>query len=62
MPDEDQRSRNAQVRVVVSKDAIAERLAQLPTRKEMYRAVLLGLTTGACLGVAVPLIVVGPLC
>jgi hypothetical protein len=49
MPDEDQRSRNPQVRVVVSKDAIAERLAQLPTRKEMYRAVLLGVTTGACL-------------
>jgi hypothetical protein len=42
MPDEDQRSRNPQVRVVVSKDAIADRLAQLPTRKEMYRAVLLG--------------------
>jgi hypothetical protein len=35
--------------VVVSKDATAERLAQLPTRKEMYRAVLLGTTTGACL-------------
>jgi uncharacterized membrane-anchored protein len=49
MPDEDQRSRNPQVRVVVSKDAVAERLAQLPTRKEMYRAVLFGVTTGACL-------------
>jgi uncharacterized membrane-anchored protein len=49
MPDEDQRSRNPQVKVVVSKDAVAERLAQLPTRKEMYRAVLLGVTTGACL-------------
>jgi hypothetical protein len=35
--------------VVVSKDAIAERLAQLPTRKEMYGAILLGVTTGACL-------------
>jgi hypothetical protein len=49
MPDEDQRSRNPQVRVVVSKDAIAERLALLPTRKEMWGAVLLGTTTGACL-------------
>jgi hypothetical protein len=49
MPDDDQRSRNPQVRVVVSKDAIAEPLAQLPTRKERYRAVLLGVTTGACL-------------
>jgi hypothetical protein len=49
MPDEDQRSRNPQVRVVVSKDVIADRLAQLPTRKEMYRAILLAVTTGACL-------------
>jgi hypothetical protein len=49
MSGEDQRSRNPQVRVVVSKDPIAERLAQRPTRKEMYRAVLLGVTTGACL-------------
>jgi hypothetical protein len=49
MPDEDQRSRNPQVRVVVSKDPVAERLAQLPTRKEMYRAILLAVTTGACL-------------
>jgi hypothetical protein len=30
-------------------EGIADRLAQLPTRKEMYRAVLLGVTTGACL-------------
>jgi hypothetical protein len=49
MPDEDQRSRNPRVRVVVSKDAVAERLAQLPTRKEMYRALLLATATGACL-------------
>jgi hypothetical protein len=28
-------------------DPIAERLAQLPTRKEMRRAVLLGVTIGA---------------
>jgi hypothetical protein len=37
MPDEDQRSRNPQARVVVSRDAIVERLAQFPTRKEMCR-------------------------
>jgi hypothetical protein len=34
---------------MVPADLILERLAQLPTRKEMYRAVLLGVTTGACL-------------
>jgi hypothetical protein len=45
MPD-DQRP---QVSIVVSAQAIAERLAQLPMRKEMYRVVLLGVTTGACL-------------
>jgi hypothetical protein len=28
-------------------DLIASRLAELPTRKEMYRAVLLGVTVGA---------------
>jgi len=30
------------VTVTVSAEGLAERLAQLPTRKEMYRAVLLG--------------------
>jgi hypothetical protein len=30
-------------------DPTAVRLAQLPTRKEMYHAVLLGVTAGACL-------------
>jgi hypothetical protein len=55
MKDEDQRSvetppRTAQrVTVMISADAIAARLAQLPTRTEMRRAVLLGVTTGACL-------------
>ena len=44
MLDEDGRS---QVRVVISADAIAGRLAQLPKRREMYRAVLLGVTAGA---------------
>jgi hypothetical protein len=37
------------VTVTISAEGLAERLAQLPTRKEMYRAVLLGVTTGACL-------------
>ena len=37
------------VTVTVSADALAVRLAELPTRKEMYRAVLLRVTTGACL-------------
>jgi hypothetical protein len=36
------------VTVMISAEGIVERLAQLPTRKEMYRAVLLGVTTGAC--------------
>jgi len=41
-PDEDQRSRIPRSEWVVSKDAIAQRLAQLLTRsKEMWRAVLL---------------------
>jgi hypothetical protein len=35
------------VRETISLDATAARLAQLPTRKEMWRAVLLGVTTGA---------------
>jgi hypothetical protein len=50
MPDEDQLYVEAppqRVRVTISPDAIAARLAQLPTRKEMWRAVLLGVTTGA---------------
>jgi hypothetical protein len=33
----------------ISVEWLAERLEQLPTRKEVYRAVLLGVTTGACL-------------
>ena len=33
----------------VSGEWLAERLAELPTRKEMYRAVLLAMATGACL-------------
>jgi hypothetical protein len=50
MPDEDHRYPSQRsVTVMVSADDIAARLAQLPTRKEMYRAVLLGVTTGACL-------------
>ena len=32
--------------VTISAEGLAERLAQLPTRKEMYRATLLGVTTG----------------
>jgi hypothetical protein len=50
MPDEDQlyvETPPQRVRVTISPDAIAARLAQLPTRKEMWRAVLLGVTTGA---------------
>jgi hypothetical protein len=31
------------------REALAARLAELPTRKEMYGAVLFGVTTGACL-------------
>jgi len=34
---------------MISAEGIADRLALLPTRKEMYRAVLLGVTAGACL-------------
>jgi hypothetical protein len=34
---------------MISAEGIADRLAQLPTRKEMYRTVLLGMTTGAYL-------------
>jgi type II secretory pathway component PulL len=50
MPDEDHRyAHRRSVAVMVSAEGIAERLAQLPTRKEMWRAVLLGTTTGACL-------------
>jgi hypothetical protein len=33
----------------VSIEWLAMHLAQLRTRKEMYRAILLGVTTGACL-------------
>jgi type II secretory pathway component PulL len=50
MPDEDHRYPNQRpVTVMISAEGIAARLAELPTRKEMYRAVLLGTTTGACL-------------
>jgi hypothetical protein len=42
------------VTVTVSADALAARLAKLPTCKEMYRAVLLGVTTGACLVQCLP--------
>jgi hypothetical protein len=50
MPDEDhcypsQRS----VTMMVSAKGIAARLAELPTRKEMYWALSRGVTTGACL-------------
>jgi hypothetical protein len=37
------------VTVTVSAEGLAARLDQLPTRKEMYRAVLLAMATGACL-------------
>jgi hypothetical protein len=33
----------------VSGEWLAERLAELPTRKEIYRVALLGVATGACL-------------
>jgi hypothetical protein len=50
MPDEDRRYPNQRpVTVMISAEGIAERLAQLPTREEMYRAILLGVMTGACL-------------
>ena len=39
--------RRPSVLVTVSADALTARLAELPTRKEMHRAVLLGITTGA---------------
>jgi hypothetical protein len=41
MPDDDQRHQRP-VNVTISTHDIAERLAEIPTRKEMYRAVLLG--------------------
>jgi hypothetical protein len=50
MPDEDYGYPNQRpVTVMISAEGIAAHLAQLPTRKEMYRAILLGVTTGACL-------------
>jgi hypothetical protein len=50
MPDENHRYPHQRpVTVMISAEGIAERPAQLPTRKEMYRAVLLGVTTGAWL-------------
>jgi hypothetical protein len=49
MPDDHpQRS----VTVMISADAITARLAQLPTRKEMWRAVLVGMLGGAATTVA----------
>ena len=45
--DRDHRPRS--VTVTVSADTLAARLAELPTCKEMYRAVLHGVTTDACL-------------
>jgi hypothetical protein len=48
MPDDDQPHQRP-VTVIISAEGIAERLAQLPTRVEMYRAVLLGVATGASL-------------
>ena len=33
----------------ISVEWLAEKVEQIPTRKEMYRAVLLGVMTGACL-------------
>jgi hypothetical protein len=33
----------------VSGEWLAEKLDQIPTRKEIYRVALLGVTTGACL-------------
>jgi hypothetical protein len=50
MPDEDQlyvETPPQRVSVTVSPDAIAARLAQLPTRKEMWRPLLLAVTTAA---------------
>jgi hypothetical protein len=35
------------VTVMISADSIAARLAELPARTKMYRAVLLGVTAGA---------------
>ena len=49
MPRPADRDRPRPVHVTISAGGIAARLAELPTRKEMYRAVLLGVTTGACL-------------
>jgi hypothetical protein len=37
----------ATVTMMISAEWLAARLEQLPTRKEMYRAVLLGMTAGA---------------
>jgi hypothetical protein len=43
MPDEDRRYPNERpITVTISAEGIAARLAELPTRKEMYRAILLG--------------------
>ena len=50
MPDEDRRYPDQRpVTVMISAEGIAERLAQLPTRKEMWRAVTMGILTGAAL-------------
>jgi hypothetical protein len=49
-PADDPDHRPRAVTVMISAEGIAARLAELPTRKEMYRAVrLISVTTGACL-------------
>jgi hypothetical protein len=47
MPDHPRYPHQRSVTVMISADALTERLAQLPTRVELYRAVLLGVTAGA---------------
>ena len=48
-PSDNREYRSRPVTVTISAEGLAARLDQLPTRVEMYRAVLLGVTTGACL-------------
>jgi len=50
MLDEDRLYPNQRpVTVMISAEGIAERLTQLPTRKEMYRALVIGFTGGGYL-------------
>ena len=55
MPDKDQRYvdappyRTATIHGMIPADPIAERLAQLPTRLEVWRVALVGTLTGAAL-------------